>query len=58
MISARSERSRVHPPVEAKKPSALKNDGESGGKAAANVQKVPKKVVQNCTYNTMYRSNQ
>jgi hypothetical protein len=34
IISARSERKSVHPPVEAKKPSAVKNEGENGGRTA------------------------
>jgi hypothetical protein len=34
IISERSDRSIVHPPVEAKNPSMVKNDGERGGNIA------------------------
>ena len=37
MISARSERKRVNPPIEAKKPRVVKNEGESGGRTAGEI---------------------
>ena len=33
-MSDRSDRNKVHPPIDAKNPNVLKNDGERGGSTA------------------------